>query len=173
VSFTAFLGRVRATGQVVNGLDSTGFSSAGWIATGHQTAYETVRATSPAAIARIDVTPGAGIEVGAAGYVGGSSANRPKPDLVVDCPDGDPDVVAPCGYVSAPVAIGEVHGALEVGRLRGQALAVVGYLGNADVVTERGDDHDSPDRVHGRQVSGTFVERKARNRCERTVSERA
>jgi len=137
VSFTAFLGRVRATGQVVNGLDSTGFSSAGWIATGHQTAYETVRATSPAAIARIDVTPGAGIEVGAAGYVGGSSANRPKPDLVVDCPDGDPDVVAPCGYVSAPVAIGEVHGALEVGRLRGQALAVVGYLGNADVVTER------------------------------------
>lgn len=136
-SFTAHLGAVRATAQLVNGLDSTGFSSARWIASGHQTAYESVRATSPAAVARVDVTPGAGVELGAAGYLGGSSANRPKPDLVLDCPDGDPEEVAPCGYVSAPVAIGEIHGAVALGRLRGSALAVVGYLGNAALVTER------------------------------------
>ncbi|MEZ4399759.1 MAG: hypothetical protein R3B06_07055 [Kofleriaceae bacterium] len=137
VSFTAHLGRVRATAQVVSGLDSAGFSSAGWVSTGHQGAYETIRATDLAGVGRLDVTPLAGLEVGAAAYLGGSSRNRPKPDLVRDCPDGADDEVAACGYVNAVVAIGEVHAALARGPVRGSLLGLVGHLGNAALVTER------------------------------------
>ncbi len=136
-SFTAFLGRLRVTAQVVNGLDSSGFSSAGWVSTGHQGVFETIRATNLAAIARVDVDVGSGLVVGAAGYAGGTSRNRAKPDLAKDCPGGDPDEVAPCGYVSAPVTIVEGHGHLEHGPVRAAALALWGRLGNADEVTER------------------------------------
>lgn len=136
-SFTAFLGRLRVTAQVVNGLDSSGFSSAGWVSTGHQGVFETVRATNLAAIVRVDVDAARGIAVGAAGYAGGTSRNRAKPDLATDCPGGDPDVVAPCGYVSAPVTIVEGHAHLERGPVRATALALWGRLGNADDVTER------------------------------------
>lgn len=137
LSFTAFLGRVRATAQVVNGLDSTGFSSAGWISGGHQGAFETVRATDLAAVARLDVTAAPGVALGVAGYAGGTSKNRPKPDLVLDCPDADPEEVAGCGYVSAPVALAEVDAHVARGRFRGSALALWGWLGNSDDVTER------------------------------------
>lgn len=136
-SFTAHLGRVRATAQLVNGLDSTGFSSAGWVSTGHQGAYETIRATDLAVVARVDVAAAPGVEVGAAGYAGGSSRNRPKADLVEDCPGGDPEVVAPCGYLEAPVTIVEGHAHVQRGRVRAAALALWGRLGNADVITER------------------------------------
>lgn len=136
-SFTAFLGRPRLTVQLVNGLDSSGFSSDAWIASGHQGAFELTRASDPAVVARLDVAVAAGVEVGAAGYAGGTSRNRPKADLVRDCPAGDPDEVAPCGYVWAPVVLTEVHGALHRGPVRGSALAVWGRLGNADAITER------------------------------------
>jgi hypothetical protein len=137
VSFTAFLGRVRATAQVVNGLDSTGFSSAAWVGSGHQGAFETIRATDLAVVGRLDVTAARGIEIGAATYAGGTSKNRPKPDLVIDCPDGDPEEVASCGYVSAPVVITELDAHVKRGPVRGSALALWGWLGNSDDVTER------------------------------------
>lgn len=136
-SFTAFLGRVRVTAQVVNGLDSTGFSSSGWISTGHQAAYETIRATNLAGVVRADVEVAHGLELGAAGYAGGTSRNRPKADLVISCADGNPDVVAPCGYVSAPVTLAEVHGHLERNHVRATALALWGRLGNSDLITDR------------------------------------
>ncbi|MDQ3369808.1 MAG: hypothetical protein M3680_30690 [Myxococcota bacterium] len=141
IAFTAALPRVRLTAQVVNGLDSAGFGSRAWVASGHQGAYETIRASSLAAVARVDIELAAGTLVGAAAYVGGSSRNRPKADLVAECAaaDRDNDDVAPCGYIAGTVAIGEVHARWAWRGLRGQALAVVGYLENADAISARND----------------------------------
>jgi hypothetical protein len=72
-------------------------------------------------------------------YVGGTSRNRPKPDLVVDCTGGNPRVVAPCGYVPATLVIADLHGALSLGGVRATAVLVWGHLGNADVVSARND----------------------------------
>lgn len=137
VSLTAHLGRTRVTAQVVNGLDSTGFSSAGWIAPGHQGAFETIRATDLAGVLRVDVAAAPGVELGAAGYLGGTSRNRPTPDLIADCPGGDTATVAPCGYLDAPLVVAEAHAAVATGPWRGQALAVWGHLGNSAAITDR------------------------------------
>jgi len=141
VSFAAFWPRARVTAQIVNGLDSAGFSSNLWVASGHQGAYETIRASNLAAVARVDVPLAPGTEVGVAGYIGGSSRNRPKADLVRDCvPDSEGrDDVAPCGYVAGTVAIAEAHARWAWHGLRGQALAVIGHLRNADAISERND----------------------------------
>ncbi len=128
---------VRLTAQLVNGLDSSGFSSARWVASGHQGAFETVRASDVAGVVRLDVIPRDDIEVGVAGYYGGTTRTRPKPDLVPDCADPDPDAVAPCGYVSAPLAIVEAHGVARLGPVRGSALALWGHLASADVISTR------------------------------------
>ncbi|HRE91474.1 MAG TPA: hypothetical protein PK095_20315, partial [Myxococcota bacterium] len=93
------LGCVELTAQVISGLDSTGFSSQGWIATGHQSRFELVSASDLAFVLRADWTPTPGLTVGASAYYGQTSRNRPKPDLVPDCPQGDDSEVAPCGYV--------------------------------------------------------------------------
>lgn len=119
----AHLPLVRLTGQVVNGLDSTGFSSTGWVAPGHQGAFETIRATSLAAVLRADVSVAPAVEVGASGYFGGTSRNRPKDDL----------------DVSAAVTLVDLHAAWRIAGLRGQALAMWGHLENARRVSERND----------------------------------
>jgi hypothetical protein len=139
VSFTAFLGAIRVTAQVVNGLDSAGFGSRAWVSSGHQGAYELVRASDLAGVARVDYELGPGTIVGVAGYLGGSSRNRPKADLTRDCSDPDNDNVAPCGYIPGKVAIGEAHARWKLGRLRGQALFVYGHLENADEISARND----------------------------------
>ncbi|MBP9837350.1 MAG: DUF4200 domain-containing protein [Proteobacteria bacterium] len=75
----------RLTFQVVNGLDSTGFSSSSWIAAGHQSRFEGVRAEDLALVSRIDVNSlYPGLALGAAIYVGNTSGNRPRDDLDVD-----------------------------------------------------------------------------------------
>lgn len=127
----------RLTAQLVNGLDSTGFGSQYWIASGHQTRFELVRATDLAGVGRIDYMPTRDVEVGVSAYYGGTSRNRPKPDLVKECADADPDVVAPCGYVEAPLLLVDVHSRFRVGRLRGTALALWGHLKNADAIGQR------------------------------------
>ena len=81
-SLLTYLPRVRLTAQVVNGLDSTGFSSQYWVASGHQGAFETVRASDLAMVGRVDVDATRHLEVGVSGYYGGSSRNRPKADLI-------------------------------------------------------------------------------------------
>lgn len=91
------LGCVELTAQVVSGLDSTGFSSQGWIATGHQTRFELVSASDLAFVLRADWTPTPGVLLGASAYYGQTSRNRPKADLVPDCPEGDDAEVAACG----------------------------------------------------------------------------
>lgn len=138
-SFLAYLPRVRLTAQVVNGLDSTGFSSAFWVASGHQGAFETVRATALAAVGRVDVDATRHLEVGMSGYVGGSSRNRPKADLTRDCSDPDPGKVAPCDYIAGTVTIVDAHARWVGYGLRGQAWAMWGHLKNADLISERND----------------------------------
>lgn len=128
---------LRATAQVVNGLDSTGFSSQRFVASGHQSRFELVRATDLAVVGRVDVTPADDIDVGVASYYGGTSRNRPKPDLVPECNDGDPKAAAPCGYVDAPLLLLDGHGQFRLGPLRGSALVLWGHLANAGAISSR------------------------------------
>ena len=138
-SVTVYLPRVTLTGQLVNGLDSTGFSSERWVASGHQAAFETVRASDPAAVARVDVSVFPWLDIGASGYAGGSSKNRPKADLVATCSDPDSDNVAPCGYVSGRVSMADLHAFWRGQGVRGSAWAMWGHLENADLISERND----------------------------------
>lgn len=128
---------VRVTGQIVNGLDSSGFGSPQWVTLGHQGRFELIRASDLAAVARVDVTPISRVEAGVSFYAGGTSRNRPKADLVPSCTNGDPEEVAPCGYVSAPLIIVDAHAHAEVGPVRANALVLWGHLDNADVISER------------------------------------
>ncbi|HYI02451.1 MAG TPA: hypothetical protein VD972_41310, partial [Hyalangium sp.] len=91
----AKLSGLRLTAQVVNGLDSTAFSSQRWVAGGHQHRFELVRATDLAGVLRADITRFEGLTFGASGYYGDSTRNRPKPDLVKACEDADDREVAP------------------------------------------------------------------------------
>ena len=72
---------VRVQLQVVTGLDSTGFSSQHWIASGHQRRFEETRASDLAAVARLDIIGLDGLVLGASGYRGKTIDNRPKTDL--------------------------------------------------------------------------------------------
>ncbi len=119
-------GRLGAFGyaaSVVNGLDASGFSSAGWVVRGHQKRFETINADAPALALRLDwfyseAAPGS--RIGASFYVGDSAPNRPKPDL----------------DASAVVTVGDVHATWERGPLRARALALYGRLGHADLVSD-------------------------------------
>ena len=139
VSATAHLGWGRLTAQVVSGLDSSGFSSQRWVASGHQGRFELVRATDLALVGRLDVTTVPGTLLGASVYYGGTSRNRPKPDLVHQCDDPDPDAVAPCGWLDAPVFIASAHARIDAGPVRATALLLWGHLANAGDISVRND----------------------------------
>ncbi|MCP3141215.1 hypothetical protein [Pyxidicoccus xibeiensis] len=128
---------LRLTGQVVNGLDSTGFSSQGWVVGGHQRRFEVVRATDLALVLRADVTRFDGLSFGASGYYGDTTRNRPKPDLVQQCEAANENEVAPCGYVSAPLLILDAHLSVKKGPWRAKALVLWGHLDNAEQVSQR------------------------------------
>lgn len=138
VSFSARWPQVVVTAQVVNGLDSSGFSSRAWVASGHQGAFETLRARDLAAVARVELSL-EGASLGLSGYVGGANRNRPKADLVNECDDPAPNDVAPCGYVRSVVAIGALDARWRWSGVRGQALAVYGHLSNAAAISARND----------------------------------
>jgi hypothetical protein len=126
-------GRVRYTASFVNGLDAAGFSSRRWVATGHQTRFEQVRAESFAGALRLDYAFGGARKgfganvfseesvIGLSAYRGGSAANRPTDDLP---------------GVSAAVTIVEAHLSLGLGPLIMRALALGGDLENADRVSQ-------------------------------------
>jgi hypothetical protein len=138
VTFSAFFPRVKLTAQLVNGLDSTGFSSRSWVSSGHQGRFETIRATDVAGVLRAEFDLGA-TSVGLAGYVGGTNRNRPKEDLLKECDDPEPNTVAPCGTIRSVVAIGAVDARWNWEGLRGQALGVYGHLSNAAAISSRND----------------------------------
>lgn len=138
VSFSARWPQVLVTAQLVNGLDSSGFSSRAWVASGHQGAFETVRARELAAVVRVELSHDRA-SLGLSGYVGGANRNRPKADLVNECDDPAPNDVAPCGYVRSVVAIGALDARWRWRGLRGQALAIYGHLSNAAAISARND----------------------------------
>lgn len=133
----AQLGPVKLTAQVVNGLDSTGFSSQFWVASGHQLRFELVSASDLAFVLRADWEATEGVKLGVSAYYGNTSRNRPKADLVIDCDDPDDGEVASCGYVSAAVTLLDFHFQLRLDPVFAQGVVLWGHLDNADVVSER------------------------------------
>ena len=114
------IGALSYQAQVVNGLDSTGFSSRRWIVGGHQLRFETANAEDFALVGRVDYTITRGAVVGVSGYYGDSADNRPKPDLRVD----------------ANVGIFDLHGFYEVGAFKVRGLFLYGTLQNSDLVSK-------------------------------------
>lgn len=114
------LGPVNYQAQIVNGLDSTGFSSRHWIAPGHQLRFETVNAEAPAFVGRLDYVFQENVVLGISGYYGDTAANRPKPDVDFD---------AYLGIVS-------LHGFYEVNNVKIRGLFLWGTLENADQLSK-------------------------------------
>ena len=110
------LGALNYQAQIVNGLDSTGFSSRHWIARGHQLRFETVNAEAPAFVGRLDYAFHENATVGISGYYGDTAANRPKPDVDFD----------------AYVGIVSLHGFYEINAVKVRGLFLWGTLENAN-----------------------------------------
>ena len=113
--FGAF-GSLKYQAQIINGLDSTGFSSRHWIVPGHQLRFETVNAEAPAFVGRLDYAFHENATVGISGYFGDTAANRPKPDVDFD----------------AHVGIVSLHGFYEVNDVKVRGVFLWGTLENAD-----------------------------------------
>ena len=114
------LGSLNYQVQIVNGLDSTGFSSRHWIVRGHQLRFETANAEAPAFVGRLDYAFHENATVGISGYYGDTAANRPKPDV---------DFNAHVGIVS-------LHGFYEINALKVRGLFLWGRLENADQLSK-------------------------------------
>ncbi len=110
------LGSLNYQAQIVNGLDSTGFSSRHWIVRGHQLRFETVNAEAPAFVGRLDYAFHENATIGISGYYGDTAANRPKPDVDFD----------------AHVGIVSLHGFYEMNAVKVRGLFLWGALENAD-----------------------------------------
>lgn len=110
------LGSVNYQAQIVNGLDSTGFSSRHWIVRGHQLRFETINAEAPAFVGRLDYVFNENATIGLSGYYGDTAANRPKPDVDFD----------------AYVGIASLHGFYEMNAVKVRGLFLWGALENAD-----------------------------------------
>ena len=110
------LGPLNYQAQIVNGLDSTGFSSRHWIVRGHQLRFETANAEAPAFVGRLDYAFNENATIGISSYYGDTAANRPKPDVDFD----------------AHVGIVSLHGFYEVSALKVRGLFLWGSLENAD-----------------------------------------
>lgn len=110
-----------ATLQLVNGLDSAGFSSDHWIAGGHQESFESIRAEDPAVVARLNVTSlYPGLTVGTAVYAGNTSGNRAKDDI-----DG-----------SGTLVIGAANFRYWTRELRTQGAFYLGHLSDAAEISD-------------------------------------
>ncbi len=105
--------------QVVNGLDSTAFSSANWIARGHQQRFETANAEDLAVVGRLDWGNPLTTSFGVSAYYGDTANNRPKPDTTLD----------------AHVTIVDVHAVYEEGPVKARALLMYGSLENATQIS--------------------------------------
>ncbi len=115
------LGSLNYQAQIVNGLDSTGFSSRHWIVRGHQLRFETVNAEAPAFVGRLDYAFNENATIGISGYYGDTAANRPKPDVDFD----------------AHVGIASFHGFYEMNAIKVRGLFLWGTLENADLLSRK------------------------------------
>ncbi len=114
------LGPLKYQSQIINGLDSTGFSSRHWIVPGHQLRFETVNAEAPAFVGRLDFEFDDNFTVGISGYFGDTAANRPKPDVDFD----------------AYVGIVSLHGFYEMHGVKVRGVFLSGALQNADKLSK-------------------------------------
>ena len=112
------------TFQVVNGLDSSGFSSLNWVREGHQGKFETIRADGLAFIGRADYRfTDIGLMVGSSVYYGlNTNANRPKEGLK---------------DVDSPLLLLDAHVVLRHDRWYGSGVVMWGQLWNADDISDR------------------------------------
>ena len=106
---------------LVNGLSSSGFSSANWIKRGFQRRFEIANAENLAVAGRLDYNLKNNSWVGISSYYGNSNDNRPKPDLK-----------GVGGYVTTV----DLHANLnfKVFKLRGMLL--YGHLQNSEKISE-------------------------------------
>lgn len=107
-------------GQLLAGLDSTGFSSSHWIAAGTQRAFEKPLVNDVAAVLAVDYLGMPNTVLGASVYTSGSNRNRPKRDLY---------------DVGGRVTIGEVHGRFQHGPFKLRGLVLLGHVQNAAAIT--------------------------------------
>ena len=112
------------TFQVVNGLDSTGFSSLNWVREGHQGKFETIQADGLAFVGRADYRfTDIGLTVGSSVYYGlNTNVNRPKDDLE---------------EVDSPLLLLDAHFILRHDRWYGSGVVMWGKLWNADDISAR------------------------------------
>lgn len=108
--------------QLVNGLDSTGFSSKSWIRDGHQGRFEQVKATDLATVARLEFRGIRGVKLGASVYHGETTSNRPKSDMA---------------GISAPLTIFSTDARVVLGGLKLRAMFLFGHLENADEISRK------------------------------------
>jgi len=104
--FGELFGSLNYRAQVVNGLESTGFSSERWITEGHQNKFEFIKATNLAAALRLDYTGIDNLLFGISGYYGNTSGNRPKPE---DMQDVDGNVGIADFHAAYNSEIGRAH----------------------------------------------------------------
>ena len=109
--------------QLVNGLDATGFSSQYWVKKGNQKVFEKVRATNLAIVGRIDYKGIDGLQIGASGYYGNSTGNRPKKSDMKG--------------IDAHVGIAETHFTLNANSIIARGTFIYGNLQNADIVSRK------------------------------------
>jgi hypothetical protein len=116
------LSSLRYRVQLVNGLDSSGFSSKHWIVGGHQGRFEDAKATDMALAGRLDWDVWHGFLLGGSAYRGNTSGNRPQPDMK---------------GIDGRVTVADIHAELERGPWRGRALYLRGALENADIISAK------------------------------------
>ena len=104
---------------VMNGLDNSAFSSAGWVQRGSQKRFEMVNAENMALVGRFDFVDGEENRIGVSGFIGNSTGNRPKPDL----------------DVPAWVGIADVHFLWEFEPFEVAGMAMYGTLSNSEAVS--------------------------------------
>ncbi len=108
--------------QLVNGLDSTGFSSKYWIRDGHQGRFEQVKATDLATVFRLEYRGLRGVKLGGSFYYGDTTSNRPKPDM-----EG----------ISAPLSIISTDARVSLAGFKVRAMFMFGHLKNADEISRK------------------------------------
>lgn len=104
---------------IINGLDNSAFSSAGWVQRGSQKRFETTNAENIAFVGRFDYTSGKENRIGLSGFIGNSTGNRPKPDL----------------NTAAWVGIVDVHFIWEKGPFEAAGMLMYGTLSNSEAVS--------------------------------------